>query len=121
MSPSAVQEKLQIAVPPNSDIFSWYRPTVLATAARVVRYGVNEISVPVMGDGGWGPKAKGYARTDQRFGSHSGVNDPAAERYSTTWAPPRPPRLMPLSPPGKSTALISNRTLSRPMAERRPG
>ena len=69
MSPCAVQEKLQIAVLPESDIFSWHRPTVLAAAARVAGNRIDQTGVPVMGDGGWGPKGNGYARTDQRSGS----------------------------------------------------
>jgi hypothetical protein len=50
MSPFAVQEKLQIAVLPESDTFSWHRPTILAAAARVTSHRVNKIAVPVMGD-----------------------------------------------------------------------
>jgi hypothetical protein len=69
MSPFAVQEKLQIAVLPESDIFSWHRPTVLAPAARVACHGVDEIGVPVMGDSRRGAKANDYARTGQCFDS----------------------------------------------------
>jgi hypothetical protein len=69
MSPFAVQEKLQIAVLPESDIFSWHRPTIVAAAARVARHRVNEIAVPVMGNSRRGAKANDCARTDQRFDS----------------------------------------------------
>jgi len=69
MSPFAVQEKLQIAVLPESDIFSRHRPTVLAPAARVACHGVDEIGVPVMGDSRRGAKANDGARTDKRFNS----------------------------------------------------
>jgi hypothetical protein len=69
MSPFAAQEKLQIAVLPESNIFSRHRPTVLAPAARVACHRVDEIAVPVMGDSRRGAKANDGARTDQRFDS----------------------------------------------------
>jgi hypothetical protein len=50
VSPCAVQEKLQIAVLRESDVFSRYRPTVLAAAARVAGNRIDQTGVPVMGD-----------------------------------------------------------------------